>query len=179
MLSFIIFLIFSQIRPIDLPEKEKFWRYLTEEQVLQIAELYGDIYAASTLALMKIEQPSRNPEFLLRVPNNNAGGIHPWKKRYPWGWSRYWELSQTYPDGYVILREAMTKKYKPYFSFPYFLFCFRFILEVVKSREIINGRIYSARWSGSGGYSYDFDRWRDYFMKKLRDRIKRAKGRKV
>ncbi len=164
----VLLFLFNQVIPSDLKEVSLFWRKVDERTLINIAKTFGrDIYVASTIAVFVIEQPSRDPKYLLNVPNNNSIGMHPWKKRYPWGWSNYWRISNVYPNGYFLAKEVATQKKKPYFSFEYLAHCFRLMHKIVIYRSIINGKVYNQRWVGKSGYNRRFDEIRDKYLSLL------------
>lgn len=162
-LLLLLLIISGVTTPTDLPKIDLNWRVIEDDVRIDIARIYakkyGYLMVASCLALMKIEQPPNK-----QCPDNNLSGWHPFKERYPWGWSRYWERAKVRPDGYYNAYEAATGWLRPYFHFEYFQYNFKATLMVVVNRNIYNGRIYNTRWVGVSGNNNMFDKYRDEYI---------------
>lgn len=161
----LVWCLFFQVVPVDLPQKELFWSYYEDDFMINIVkkELGRDYFAACVLALMKNEQGTR---FGFKFPDNNCGGLHPWGKRFPWGWAKYYWVRL--PDGYFFAREGRTGLRKPYFSFKEFSDFLLVTYKIVRIRGIINGRAYGRKWVGSGRSYPQFDYWaQQYYLKLL------------
>lgn len=143
-----LFFLFSQVIPIDLPRLAVIWQGVNKKDAYFVALKYDNLeYAASTLALMRIEQPGK--EYFLYAPNHNYSGFHPFAEKRYWGWSRKYFNPFNLPIGYFICREAMTKRLKPYLAFSSFQSHFDLVYRIVKNRNIIRANIYYARWVGN------------------------------
>ena len=160
------------VEPIDLPEISLFWRDIKKDVLLELSLKAMEQYKfdlnslSSCLALFKIEQPAKVSDFELRVPNNNSSGWHPWKKRYPWGWSKSYFVYAG-PDGYFRIRDKKGLCF--YFSFRYLWDCLVATTTVVRIRGIYNGKVYGARWVGNYKDYPIFDKYKEGYKKELLD----------
>jgi hypothetical protein len=146
----ILFLISRGMIPVDLPYENPFKRILYENDLIEMArQVDGDIYFKSVVLSIFFQEQGKSDRIVFW--NNNSSGIHPWAKRYPWGWGRrYWVCM---PSGYTILKEGQTGIKCPYFSFHYLRDCFLVTYAIVYDRGIKDYRTYCLRWSG-GSYDY-------------------------
>ena len=138
------------IIPIDLEKEKPKKRILEKRELIFYAKRWkGDVYFKSiTLSVFYQEQ---GKDDILIFYNNNSSGMHPWGKKYPWGWAKYYWVRK--PSGFVVLKEGKTKTYCPYFAFRLLEDNFLITYTIIYQRGIIDYRTYCLKWAG-GWYDY-------------------------
>jgi len=150
-LPLIIFFVFSRgVIPEDLKEIDRFKRILSEKELISYAKKWkGENYQKAVVLSIFFQEQGKEDKIVFW--NNNASGMHPWGKRYPWGWAKHYWVRK--PNGYVFLKEGKTKKICPYFSFHFLEDNFLITYVVIYDRGIRDYRSYCLKWAG-GWYDY-------------------------
>src|SRR5574343_490957 len=135
---------YNGVIPTDLEKRDTVWTHevVGPKQRVIAAKLAGLIapYGPVAVAISMIEQPGK-------VANENAVGLMPWKREFPWGW-RIANWNDVRPDHYWTCGEGQSDKIGVFFGFPRLADSLKFCANIARDREIVDGESYCRLWVG-------------------------------
>jgi hypothetical protein len=154
---------YNGVIPTDLEKRDTVWTHevVGPKQRVIAAKLAGLIppYGPVAVAITMIEQPDE-------IPNNNATGMMPWKKTFPWGWSAK-KFENVSPCGYFTCGEGTSDKVGVFFAFARLSDSIRLCAETCRKRGIVDGKSYVKIWVAGNPDNTTTDEYFDKILAKI------------